>query len=113
MKSYEIKDLPEAVQQKIRSRLRAFSTVDVWQKANGEYTVSASTFLSAGPSPKYIGEYKAEDVFTMNERVVNYVNEFREFPSGHKFKYNGKKDYRAMQGDWTVAEMVDGNIAFN
>jgi len=108
-----IKNLPDSVQQDIRSSLRAFSTVDVWQKANGEYTVSASVFLSAGPSPKYIGEYKAEEVFTMDERIVNYVNAFRSYPFTHKLRYTGKEDNRVLRDDWTVAEMVDGNIVFN
>ena len=107
-----INNLPQSVQDDIRSWLCTFSEVTVYQKANGEYNVRACTVLSNGQSDKYIGEYTAKEVFTVEEQIVNYVNEFRDYPFSREYKYTGKRDYLALQGDWTQAELVDGNIVF-
>ena len=108
-----INNLPQSVQDDIRSRLCAFSEVTVWQNANGEYDVRACIILGNGQSDKYIGEYTAKEVFTVEEQIVNYVNEFRDYPFDPDYKYTGKHDWKALQSDWTQAEMVEGNIVFN
>jgi len=102
-------ELPQAAQDKIKSRLRAYDSVTVTREANGDYVVMAATIIHNSAYNEYIGEYYAKDVFTIDERIVNYVNAFRSFPRG----YHGKKDWLTMNSDWTSATLKDGNIVFS
>ena len=107
--------LPLSVQEDVRASLCAYSTVYVTLKADGKYNVTAALVLHNGPYDKFIGEFTCKEVFTLEERIVNYVNEFRDFPY-HRTNgahYTGKKDWAALNSDWTKAEMVDGNIIFH
>ena len=106
----QLNDLPLSAQEDVRSVLMAYSTVYVTLKADGKYNVTAALVLHNGPYDQYIGEFTCKEVFTLEERIVNYVNEFRDFPCA---QYTGKKDWAALQSDWSKAEMVDGNIVFH
>ena len=110
-----INTLPLSVQEEVRSVLMAFSTVYVTLKADGKYTVDAHITLHNGPYDQFIGEFTCKEVFTLEERILNYVNEFRSFPyrCTNGAHYTGKKDWEALNSDWTKAEMVDGNIIFH
>lgn len=54
-----------------------------------------------------IGTYCAKDIYTEEERILNYVNEFQSFPMGYK----GKRDYSIFHtGKPETFKMVNGNI---
>ena len=112
----QLNDLPLSVQEDVRSVLMAYSTVYVTLKADGKYKVTAALVLHNGPYDQYIGEFTCKEVFTLEERIVNYVNEFRDFPVSYKkggTNYTGTKDWAALQSGWTKAEMIDGTIIFH
>jgi len=111
----QLNNLPQSVQEDVRSVLMAYSTVYVTLKADGKYNVTAALVLHNGPYDQYIGEFTSKEVFTLEERIVNYVNEFRDFPyrCTNGAHYTGKKDWAALQSDWSKAEMIDGNIVFH
>lgn len=102
--------LPQLVQEEIKSTLSAYSECTVSKKANGEYKVATCTVLHNGAYDQFIGKIHKDDIFTQEEQMVNYVNSFRDYPTGYK----GKRDYSTMlNGGWSVASMVDGEIIFN
>ena len=53
-----------------------------------------------------VGTYRASDVYTEEERIVNYVNEFHDFT----MSYKGKRDYSMIKDYNATFKMVDGNI---
>lgn len=87
----ELNKLPQEVQDKVKRVLRAYDEVNVIFEY-GEYHVSAGLSLKAvyGADHEFIGTYKAVDVFTQEERIINYVECFRDYP----ISYKGKRDYR-------------------
>lgn len=104
-------DLNEEVKASVKRMLRAYNESHV-TFYNGEYHVSAGVALLAKyPSDyKVIGDYKAKDIYTDEERIVNYVNEFKEYP----IEYKGDKDWEMMakmRNDAMMrVKMENGNI---
>lgn len=106
-------DLPANVQDEVKSLLNAYSTVYVDQGESGEYRVFIHTVIHNGVYSKRVGEYHAADVFTEEERILNYVRTFKGFPyRARHAHYTGAKDWAALSGNWTDVRMVDGNIEF-
>ena len=103
--------LPGGVQDKARNILKAYDEVNIIFEY-GEYRVSAGLALTAtyAPDHKFIGVAYAEDIFTEEERIINYAESFHEFPSNYK----GKRDYRMMNSighDWSVRfKLENGNL---
>lgn len=98
-------ELPESLQGRIREYLRAYDTVHVTYE-NGTYYFG--TFLKKTYAPDFepIGTFKAKDIFTEEERILNYVNSFHDYP----IQYKGKKDYRILSDYKATYKMVNGNI---
>ena len=99
-------ELPENVQIRIKNTLRAYDHVDVYYE-NGEYHFGLVIKKTYAPDHVVIGTYYAKDVYTEDERILNYVNEFQCYP----IEYKGKRDYSIFHtGKREVFKMVDGNI---
>ena len=83
--------LPSEVIEKVKNTLRAYDEVHVIFEY-GEYHVSAGLCIKAtyGADHEFIGTYKAKEVFTDKERILNYVNEFQSYP----IEYKGKRNYQ-------------------
>lgn len=83
--------LPADVQAEAKETLKAFRSVHV-EYENGRYSVTAGIALTAtyAPDHRYIGEYTDEEVFTPEERIINYVETFQCYP----IEYKGRRDYR-------------------
>lgn len=113
--------LPMDVQEEVKRWLRVYDVTYV-DFANGEYKVSSSVCLTAtyAPDHRCIGEYHAKDVFTEEERILNYILTFYCYP----VEYTGKRDYLMLKklqerewldGDhkayrtWT-GELIDGDF---
>lgn len=99
----------EEQKKSVKSTLKAFREVTV-EFEYGEYHFSTGVSLKANYAPdhKLVGTVYAEDIFTEEERLLNYVESFHEFPIGYK----GKRNYRMFDGlGWDAKfAIVDGNI---
>ena len=105
-------ELPKHVQAEVKEVLQAFSRCNVTLGEHG-YKVNTSHALHNGTYDQYIGEYKAEEIFTIEDRILNYVREFRDFPfHANGVTYKGNKDYKALASNWTDVQMVDGDLVF-
>lgn len=84
-------ELPQEVQDKAKGVLRAYDQVNVIFEY-GEYHVSAGLCLKSVycADHEFVGTYNAVDVFTPEERIINYVECFRSYP----ISYKGERDYR-------------------
>lgn len=99
-------ELPENVQQKIKNTLRAYDTVTVFFE-NGDYHFGICLKAHYADDHEYIGHYSADEIYTEEERILNYVNEFQCYP----IEYKGKRDYAIFHtGKREVFKMVNGNI---
>jgi hypothetical protein len=74
--------LPNDVQDKVKSTLRAFSEVSVTYE-NMKFTTSAAICLSARYAYDHMvcGRYKQEEVYTKEERRQNFKEEFGYTPA--------------------------------
>ena len=99
-------ELPKDVQERIKNTLRAYDKVDVYFEY-GEYHFGLVIKITYGDDHKVIGTYYAKDIFTDEERILNYVNEFQDYP----IQYKGKRNYKIFHtGKRETFKMVDGEI---
>lgn len=100
--------LPNEVQEKAKDILRAYDRVYVIFE-NGEYHVSAGIGIKNeyASDHEFIGEYTAKEVFTEEERIINYVESFHEYP----IQYKGKRDYAWLNSltSWECKVKFDEN----
>lgn len=77
-----LESLPEEVQEKAKSILRAFDQVSV-NYENGSFRVSASICLTATYARDHFvcGRYNQTDVYTKEERKQNFFEEFGYIPA--------------------------------
>jgi hypothetical protein len=90
-KMRNLNTLPIETIKKIKEVLKAYDEVNVYFE-DGQYHVSTGRCLRAtyGQDFKNIGTYKAKDVYTEQERILNYINEFQEYP----INYKGERNYK-------------------
>lgn len=83
-------ELPERVQGQCREMLKAYDSVNV-SFENGSIQASTGTCIrSKYPADREVwGRYRAKDVFTESEQIINYVECFHSYP----LKYKGRKDW--------------------
>lgn len=121
MMSRNFNELPQEVQNEIKSWLHVYDKTFVVYE-NGKYNVSSAVCLKAhyAPDHEVIGEYHAEDIFTEEERIENYINTFYSYP----IEYKGKRDYQMLkkmqEREWVDEEktayrywtgkLIDGNF---
>lgn len=102
----KFENLPESVQQHIKNTLKAYDEETVFFE-NGQYEYGVCLKAHYAPDHKYIGTYRAEDIYTEDERIVNYANEFQDYPHNYK----GKRDYSIFHtGKRETFKLVDGNL---
>lgn len=99
-----LEQLPVEWQERVKETLKAFDRVNVVYE-NGEYSASTGVMLkhSYAPDHKVLGWVYADEVFTEDERIENYINTFFSYPMGYK----GNRDYslmRKMQDEKVVEE---------
>jgi len=87
----ELNTLPIEEQESIKRTLRAYDEVVVFFE-NGKYTHGVCLKSSYAPDHEYVGTYRADEVYTEDERIENYINEFNCYPPNYK----GKRDYQMM-----------------
>ena len=98
-------ELPREIQYDVMELLREYEDVTVWCE-NGRYKYDLLTKTKYMSNQEYIGRYYARDVFTEDERIVNYCEQFHSYP----IEYKGKRDYDLIK-DWQANyKMLKGNI---
>ena len=111
--------LPDAFVADVKSHLGVYSNAYITRNNNGDYHYTSAIILHNRGYAEIIGEVLAHEVLTTSERIISYVNNFRDFPyrvgnSEARYTYNGIKDYKALQGNWTdVALDNEGNLQFS
>ena len=104
-------ELPVDVQAEVKRVLRAYDECPVTYEY-GRYNVGGGICIKKNYAPDHesIGVYYAGDVFTEEERIINYAESFHEYSP----LYKGKRDYamwRKVGYDWNVKfKMVNGNL---
>ena len=103
--------LPLSVQDEIKDLLKSYDKVHVVYE-DKKYWLSLTTAVTdhyAFDTGRYIGTYYADDVFSPDERILNYVNSFHSYP----VEYKGKKDWdmiRSLTWNDRVKFDTDHNI---
>jgi|TARA_A100001391_G_C4846154_1_gene218390 hypothetical protein len=101
--------LPTHVQTEIKSTLSAFSDCNVKLSKDGVYKVRTFTSVHTGEYDQFIGKYTSDEVFSVEERIINYVKSFRDFPFRvNGVTYEGKKDWQAINSNW-IDVVMNGN----
>lgn len=114
----EFKNLPQEVQNKIKSTLRAYDKVNVVFE-NGCYNVSTGIVITAtyAPDHEFIGEYKAKEIFTEEQQIINYMESFLSFPINYKGQRNWeiitKMKELKKEGKQAKLIMVNGNVSID
>ena len=101
-------ELPAEVQEMVKSNLHVYDQTHV-SFEYGKYHVSPNVCLKAeyGEDHREIGTYRADEIFTEEERIENYINAFGEYP----IEYKGKRDYEMMR-KMQEREMLEGNKGY-
>ena len=108
MNNTMINNLPQEIQDKVLNTLKAYDKVYITYEY-GAYKVSIGVALTATYADDFrvIGEVEAQEVYTDDERIENYINEFQDYP----ITYKGKRDYRTLNdGKRHTWKLVDGNL---
>lgn len=82
--------LPNDIIEGVKSTLKAYDKCNVIYQ-NGKYNVRVGYSLTKEYAEdfKFIGEFVKEEVFSENEIIENYINEFNCYPANYK----GAKSY--------------------
>lgn len=104
MKKFE--QLPEEVQEQVKEILKAYNSTLVTFE-NGKYQFGGYCLKNTYASDhEVVGEYKADDIFTKEERIINYVESFHSYP----IAYKGKRDYYWIKNlSWDAKVKFDEN----
>ena len=98
-------------QNEIKEILKAYNEVHVVYEY-GQYHFSTGIALRAtyAPDHEFIGTVYADDIFTEEERIINYMEAFHEYSP----LYKGRRNYRMLNEighDWSIRfKMVNGEI---
>lgn len=84
----QFKALPVEVQEKAKDRLTSYDSVTITFE-HGQYRFGTLIKREYAADHKVIGTIESSDIFTADEMVLNYVNDFHDYPIG----YEGNRDY--------------------
>lgn len=101
--------LPQEVQERVRQVLKAYDQVNIVYEY-GKYNVSTMIGITAtyAEDHKYIGNVYADDIYTEDERMINYIESFHDYP----IQYKGRRDYRMLNEvgyNWDAKFKFDEN----
>lgn len=105
-----LETLPTETQSKVKEVLTVYDKAYVSYE-DGAYHVSPNCCIKASYSSdhKSIGTFLKDDVFTKEEQIINYVEQFHAYP----ISYKGKQDYQfldSLKWDSKVKFDSNGNI---
>jgi hypothetical protein len=95
----------------VKYSLECFDSCIVTRNRNtGKIIATNAIVLHNGQYDEYLGEVLADEVFTSEERILNYVKNFRDYPWP---QYKGAKDWKKLDSDWTEVSLnAEGNLIF-
>lgn len=90
-KLQQLNELPKEIQESVKYILKAYDEVYVTFEY-GKYDVSVGICIKSkyGKDHKFIGTFKAEDIFTEEERYKNYKETFGDEYDGKLKGYDSK-----------------------
>ena len=98
----------EKVQKEIIDTLKAYNECHV-ERHGTEYKVCVGWCLKAHYGDEEIlDEFTADEIFTEDEKILNYMEVFHEY----KITYKGKRDYKMIheiKGNWDARFAFDEN----
>lgn len=92
MSSTKLENYPQDVQSQAKNLLRAFDEVYLTTDSDNNTKVSSSLILTATPHDGNTVTIKADEVYTPEQQIINYVEEFHEYP----IQYKGYRDYQTL-----------------
>lgn len=104
-------ELPEDVKAKVKDTLKAFSKVTV-EYSDAKFSVFTGCMLCKDYAYDQCvcGTYTAEEIYTPEERIVNYMESFHDYP----VEYTGKRDYKMLKElgtNWNAKfALVNGDL---
>lgn len=105
----ESKELFDKVAEYLKAYDECFITYE-----NGKYSFGCCIKSNYSADHRVLGTILADDFYTPEERMENYMNEFHDYP----IEYKGKRDYRAKKqyeethkGTWNL-HLIEGNFEF-
>jgi hypothetical protein len=118
MTNKNFNELPQEIQEKAKQTLRVFDEVNVIFEY-GKYHVSTGIAIKKvyAPDHEVIGRYFANEIYTPEERIIHYIEEFLSYP----IEYKGKKDWsmikemEALRKEHKQAriKLIDGNAVID
>lgn len=86
-------NLPEEIKTEVLSTLMAYDTCYIYQDCvTLKYSVSTALTLTAHSNDVIVETIQVTDVYTKEERQLNYANTFFDYP----MSYKGVRDYPKM-----------------
>lgn len=90
IESAEFNSLPEHLKTSIKDWLKVYVEVDVTY-FNGEYHIGGvAIYDSYATDYKWIGTYNQADVYSEEERILNFMEVYHEY----HILYKGEQDYK-------------------
>ena len=116
MKNYKFEELNKDLQEQIKDTLQAYDEVTVYYE-NGAYHFGNVIKSHYADDKEFIGVYYADEVFTPEEKICNYISCFHSFP----ITYKGHRDYGMFEemrshrrnGKECIIKLVDGNAVID
>lgn len=98
----------EKVQNEIIETLKAYDECHV-ERHGTEYRVCTGWCLKAQyGDEEVLDTFKADDLFTEDDKIINYMESFHDY----KITYKGKRDYKMIheiEGNWEARFAFDEN----
>lgn len=90
----EFNKLPIQIQDEVKSTLSAYGECTVIFE-NGSFRVSTGTVIKDSYSNDYkvIGRYLKQDIFSKKEQIINYIENFHDYP----INWKGNRNYQLMK----------------
>lgn len=101
-----LKTLPIQVQENIKSTLYAYSECTLELNKQGEYKVLTCVVLHNGEYNQIVGKFTGDGIFSQDEKIINYVTTFRDYPT----YYKGKRNYKELNKNWSMVRLEKDNI---
>ena len=92
----EYDDLPQEAKDELRKALVAFPDASLWKQGDKYFTTEGVSIVKKYDDEyglEHIGKYHDYEVFSDKERIENYINTFRDYPS----EYKGLRNYSLMR----------------
>lgn len=100
----QLNAMPTNVREDVYSTLKAYDECNITYEY-GKYVVSTCVGITKeyAPDHKFIGNVYVDDIYTLEERTQNYMEEFHDYPSW----YTGKRDYAALRAKYGQYPIFD------